>query len=186
MCFVESYLTLKRLPPHQCGYDPGVDVSKLSFYGVQLPVHECPVHWCGNLNHVSVHFDSFISTDAKLFTFAILKWENETSSFVSELLWLSPVRILVTLSDDKLLLWTLRSWSELLDFSSSHRVSQSGIPIPVLYNHSPFTPLPQSALITSTAPPFPNGLLPSQSFSSPYSDGIPSASKSQAILSSLL
>ena len=164
----------------------GVDVSKLSFYGVQLPVRERPVHWCGNLNHVSVHFDSFISTNAKLFTFAILKWENETSSFVSELLWLSPVRILVTLSDDKLLLWTSRSWSESLDFSSSHRVSQSGIPIPVLYNHSPFTPLPQSALITSTAPPFPNGLLPSQSFSSQYSDGIPSASKSQAILSSLL
>ena len=112
-------------------------------------------------NIVSVHLQWSLSTDAKLFTFAMLKLEFETFRSVIELLWLSPVIILATLSEDKLFWWMSRCWNEWLDFSSSHSPSQSGSPISVLDNDSCFTLLikpPGNCTFSCTWPLLPTDL----------------------------
>ena len=156
MCCVVACLTLRRLPPHQWGYDLGADISELSSCRVQLPVL---LMWQPCMfKFVSVHLAWSLSTVAKLSTFAMQNWEFEMSSFVRDLLWPSPVMMLATLSEDKLFSSMSRCRSELVDFSSSHSASQSGSPIPVFHSRNCFSPLVQSALITSKAPPLPIGL----------------------------
>ena len=102
----------------------------------------CSLMWQScEFNFVSAHFHWLLSSDAKLSTFMMVNW---ISSSFRELLWLSPVMMLVTLSGDKLFWSIWRCWSEWLDFSSS----ESDTPIWVLYSHSSFTLLLHNALIT--------------------------------------
>ena len=89
--------------------------------------------------------------------------------------------MLATLAEERLFFWMSRRLSEWPDFSNSHRAIQSSSPIPVLFNHGTFTPLPQSALLTCITQPLPIGLLPSRRSSNLVIDATALASRSHAL-----